>query len=238
MKSSSVFAAMLLLVLLASPAWAHFVWVAVLADSAGKPAVHVWFSELAEPDSADLIDKIATVKVWSRDAGGKSQPITVAKQVKDGGGALVGAIAMGTENVSAHIQYGVITRGEQTFLLQYWAKYLDIGQSDWKTFARDPELKLDVVPHPKNAGFALEVLFDGKPAPGAEFVIFDPNAKETTAKADEAGKLTLASMKPGVYSIRAKWVVAGKGKLGDDEYSQVNHYSTLTLRVAETMTRK
>ena len=66
MKSHLPFAAALALLALASPALAHFVWVAVEKDSAGQPAAHVWFSELAEPDSADLLDKITTIKVWSR----------------------------------------------------------------------------------------------------------------------------------------------------------------------------
>jgi hypothetical protein len=62
-------------------------------------------------------------------------------------------------------------------------------------------------------------------------VIFDPTAVETKGNTDEAGRIALPAAKPGLYSIRAKWVVKEAGKQGDQEYPQVNHYSTLALRV-------
>ena len=53
------------------------------------------------------------------------------------------------------------------------------------------------------------MLFQGKPVAGSEVVIFDPAATETEAKTDDAGRVQLAAAKPGLYSIRAKWVVDG-----------------------------
>lgn len=231
MKLHRIAAVFLPLLLLASPVWAHFLWVAVESEGNAKPAAFVWFSELAEADSADLIDRVVKTKVWTRAANAKSQPVTVAKQVKDGGGALVGPVTEGTSNLSAHIEYGVLDRGDSKFLLQYWAKYIDLASSDWKAIARDEALKLDVVPHATDSGVTLEVLYQGKPAEGSEVVILDPTAAETKVKADASGKLQLDNLKPGLYSIRAKWVVMEKGTLGDKDYPQINHYSTLALRV-------
>ena len=231
MKSPRLLAALLIVFAFAAPAWAHFVWVAVQPGADAKPTAHVWFSELAEPDSAELIDKIVATKVWSRSADGKSQSVAVLKLVQDGGGALVGAVHAGTANLSAHIEYGVLTRGEKTFLLRYWAKYLDTSVSGWQTLARDEALRLDVVPHTAADGMTLEVLYAGQPASGSEVIILDPTGAETTAKADASGKLKLVALRPGLYSIRAKWVVEEAGKLAEQAYPQVNHYSTLALRV-------
>jgi hypothetical protein len=234
MKSRLLFAALLALLGATSPAFAHFVWVSVEKDSAGQPAAHVWFSELAEPDNADLLDKITTIKVWSRSAAGKPADVKVTKQaLGGGGGALVGAVPGGTPALSAHINYGVLTRREQTFLLQYHAKYLDASAAEFKTLARDGALTFDVVPHRTEKGFSLEVLFQGKPVAGSEVVILDPASNETEAKTDKEGRVDLAASKPGLYSIRAKWVVMEAGKQGDKEYPQVNHYSTLALRVPQ-----
>jgi uncharacterized GH25 family protein len=232
MKSLLPFVAVLALAGLASPALAHFVWVAVEKDSAGQPAAHVWFSELAEPDSADLLDKIATVKVWSRTAAGKPADVKVTKQtIAGGGGALIGPVPAGTPALSAHINYGVLTRGAATFLLQYHAKYLDGAAAEFKALARDEALVFDVVPQRTDKGYTLEVLFQGKPVAGSDVVILDPAGKETEAKTDAAGRVELIAAKPGLYSIRAKWVVMEAGKQGDKEYPQVNHYTTLALRV-------
>ena len=178
-----------------------------------------------------MLDRITAVKVTSRTAGGKPAAVAVAKQVQGNAGALVGVIPAGTPALSAHIKYGVITRGENTFLLQYIAKYLDTAAGEFKSLARDESLPLDVVPHAADKGLTLEVLFQGKPAAGAEIVIFDPTAAQTDLKTDDAGRCSLAALKPGLYSIRAKWVVKEAGKEGDKEYPQVNYYSTLALRV-------
>jgi hypothetical protein len=62
-------------------------------------------------------------------------------------------------------------------------------------------------------------------------VIVDPAGDETEAKTDEAGRAQLAAAKPGLYSIRAKWVVIEAGKQDGKEYPQANHYCTLALRV-------
>jgi uncharacterized GH25 family protein len=210
---------------------AHFVWVAIDKDSAGAPGLFVWFSELAEADSADLLDKISTVKVWTRSAKENSQPLKLTKKVEGNGGAWVASVPVGAKAASAHINYGVLDRKGDKFLLQYHAKYLDVSAAEWKALARDEALKFEIVPESADKGFTLLILFQGKPVAGSEVVIFDPTAVETKCNTDEAGRIALPAGKPGLYSIRAKWVVKEAGKQGDQEYPQVNHYSTLALRV-------
>jgi uncharacterized GH25 family protein len=234
MKLHRLLVALLVVLVSAPQLLAHFVFVAIANDSSGRPAAHVWFSELAEPDNAELLDKLAAIKVWSRSKDGAVKDVKVTKQTDaSGGGALVGAIPEGAAALSAHINYGVLTRQDQTFLLQYHAKFLEAGSPDLTALTRDEKLTFDIVPHARDKGYTLEVLFQGKPVAGSEVVIFDPAAAETTSKTDEAGKLELDTTKPGLYSIRAKWVVNEAGKLDGKEYPQVNHYSTLTLRVPE-----
>ena len=63
--------------------------------------------------------------------------------------------------------------------------------------------------------------------------VVDPSGKEHDAiKTDDSGKVTFDLSKPGLYSIRAKWVVDAKGQEGEKSYEKANHYSTLTLRIA------
>jgi hypothetical protein len=217
-----------------SSARAHFVWVAVEPDTSGQPAAHVWFGELAEPDSAELLDKIAAVKVWRRPGSGQPAAVSLAKQTQGNGGAWVGGVPAGTPALSAHINYGVLTKRDQTFLLHYHAKYLDSSAANWKALSRDEKLALDIVPQAADKGYKLDVLYQGKPAAGAEVVVFDPVAAETTAKTDAEGRFELPAKRPGLYSIRAKWVVTEAGEQDGKEYPQVFHYSTLALRVPES----
>jgi uncharacterized GH25 family protein len=228
MKVRLAFSALATLLIAASQAAAHFPWVAVEKGD----TVHVWFSELAEPDNAELLDRIAKINVWTRSAQGPKQPVTgLEKNVADGGGAWVAKVPTGTNAASASINFGVLERRGERFLLEYHAKYLDAKSPELKKLARDESLKLDIVPQKADKAFDLTVLFQGQPAAGAEVVIFDSVAAETTAKTDQSGRINMPITKPGLYSIRAKLVVKEAGKLGDQEYPQVNHYCTLALRV-------
>ena len=213
-----------------SQALAHFVWITVAKDSAGQPQAQVHFSEMAEPDAANLLDRVAAVKVWSRTAAGKPTELKLTKQVTDEVGSWVAGVPAKTAAVSGSIKYGVLERRGMVFLLWYHAKYLDAAAADFKTLARDEALALDVVPHASGKGYTLEVLFQGKPVEGSEVVVLDPESNETTLKTDAQGRVSIDA-KPGLFSIRAKWTLTEAGKEGDKEYPQVNHYSTLALRV-------
>ncbi|MDX1947831.1 MAG: DUF4198 domain-containing protein [Pirellulaceae bacterium] len=223
--------ASLLLALVASPALAHFVWVAVEKDSSGQPTAKVWFSELAEPDVAKLLDKVTAVKVWTRQGTEKPSELKLTKQVSGELGALVSAVPAGTSNLSAHLKYGVVTRREQTMLLHYFAKYLDGTADNLKQFGRDEGLALDVVPQLADGGIELQVLYQGKPVAGSDVVVLDGDGNETDHKTAADGRVKIAGAKPGLYSIRAKWVVMEAGKDGDQEYPQVSNYCTLALRM-------
>lgn len=214
-----------------SPAWAHFIWITIAKDSAGKPQAQVHFAELAEPDVATLLDKVATVKVWSRTAAGQPQTLKLSKQLNDEVGSWVAPVEAGTSGASGSIKYGVLDRRGMTFLLWYYAKHLDAGAADFKALARDEALTFDLVPHATDKGFDLEALFEGQPVEGSEVVVLDPDANETTAKTNAQGRISIAGQKPGLYSIRAKWAVEKAGTEGDKAYPQIVHYSTLALRV-------
>ncbi|HUE69313.1 MAG TPA: DUF3386 family protein [Pirellulaceae bacterium] len=218
--------------LAAHAAQAHFVWVAVQNDSTGQPQAHVWFSELAEPDDAALIDKIAQTKAWSRAAGKKEgTALALVKEVKDGGGALVGKLPGDAAAVSARCAYGVIERRGMVFRLEYYAKYLDGSSPDLKALAREEQFDLDVVPELSGKECKLVVLWKGKPAAGSEIVAFDATGDQHDLKTDDHGVAKLPLGKPGLYSIRAKWVSEESGKDGDKEYEHANHYCTLALNV-------
>jgi hypothetical protein len=218
--------------LLASSAAAHFVWITVEADSGGQPQAQVHFGELAEPDSAALLDNVAKVQVWAGTAADNGEPLKLSKHITDEIGSWVAAVPAGTQAVSGSINYGVLDRRGEVFALVYHAKYLDAA-GNLKSAGRDERLTLDVVPEISGGQCVLQVLFEGKPVAGSEVVLLDPEGNEQTKKTDESGKVTVEGAKPGLHSIRAKWVVKQDGEHEGKKYSQVNHYSTLALRVPQ-----
>jgi len=227
--------ALTLLLIAVSQVQAHFVWLAIEAGESGKPTAKVYFAELAETDDAALLDKIAQVQVRVRNADGKvsSEPLKLTKQVdKDGGGSWVAEVPEGTTGLSGTIEYGVLERRGEIFQLNYHATYADASSPDFGKNPVDAALAMQVVPHLAGEKSQVEVLWKGKPQVGSEVVVVDPSGKEHDAvKTDDAGRVAVDLSKPGLYSIRAKWVEEKNGQQGDKSFSKANHYSTLTLRV-------
>lgn len=227
--------AAVLTLLAAAQAQAHFVWLVVESGEAGKPVAKVYFAELAESDDAALLDKIAHVQVHTRDANGETstEPLKLTKQVdKDGGGSWTAELPEGTAALAGTIKYGVLERRGDVFQLNYHATYADSSAPGFDKQGADASLPMQVIPHLAGEKSQLEVLWKGKPIAGSEVTVVDPSGAEHDAvKTGENGKVTFDLSKPGLYSIRAKWVVDEKGEENGKSFEKANHYSTLTLRV-------
>ncbi len=235
MKRLVLAASLLLAFVVAAPASAHFVWLVVESADGGKPVAKVYFAELAESDDAALLDRIEKVQVRTRDTTGKAsgEPLKLTKQTdKDGGGSWTAELPEGTSSLSGTIKYGVLERGPNVFQLNYHATYADSNSPDFGKQQPDASLTMEVVPHLAREKSQLEVLWKGKPIAGSEVTVVDPSGKDhDPIKTGDDGRITFDLSKPGLYSIRAKWVVDEKGQEGDKKFEKANHYSTLTLRV-------
>jgi len=217
---------------IAALAEAHFVWVAIEKDRDGSPVARVWFSELAEPDNAELLDRIARVEVWAMRPSQSPQKLSLSKLVEGEGGCLTAPLPADATSLAATLCYGVVTRGGGPMLLHYHARYLDSASLDKPATIREG-LSLQIVPRPVADGWELQVLFQGQPAAGSEVVTFDPAARETKVKTDAEGRVRLTRTKAGLYSIRARWAWDESGTHEGKPYQQVVHYATLALRDAE-----
>ncbi len=210
-------------------AHAHFIWVvAEPAKAEGETRLQLSFGEGPQPAEAYLLDKVSQAQLWSIDASGKASPVKLAKDVQGDEGAWVANTKQSPAGLEAACQYGVFTRGEKSFLLQYYARYEELGQS-----AKQPgdRLKLSVTAAKVADGVQVRVYWQGKPVTeNVQLVAAGPQGEELEAVAKD-GFFFLPATAAGVYAIRARMEEAGAGKLGDDAYAQQLHYSTLTLRV-------
>lgn len=218
--------------LTAAVAQAHFVWVAIDKNAAGSPSICVWFGELAEADSADLLDNVAKTEVRIRTADGTSEPVKLTKEIVDDGGAWIATVDSTAAALSAKCEYGVLEKRGKTFRLMYLAKYLDSSSADFAKLSRDESLPLDVVPTLSEGKCSLVVTWQGKPISAGEVVVIDTAGIEEKYTTDDAGKLTIPAAKGGLYSIRAKSIQPEAGEAAGKKFAETNYYTTLTLRVA------
>lgn len=141
--------------------------------------------------------------------------------------------AQGACSVEASCLYGVFSRGDAPFLLNYYAKHVRAESSaELSRLARASELPLDIVPTWDQRGLQLQILWQDKPVASAELHSVDPHANENTSTSDQDGYVSLRVDGPGLYGVRANYIE--KGRSGEHEgkaYGEVRHYCTLTLQL-------
>jgi uncharacterized GH25 family protein len=226
-------ASLALLVALTTLAQAHFVF--LLPQPDGK--VHAVFSDDLEPDNEKLLAKIkhsqfgivAGDKLAKRTATQKGDVLEIAE----------------TGNAPAWIQavcpYGVLTKGDNTFFLAYYARGLAnhklprslktaYSSTAISTLKLDVVLKLETEAEPR----AL-VLWNGKALAGAEVILYVPGKKGTVeATSDAQGYVSLpAAEANGIYGIRARHIVKEPGKYDGKDYPETRAYTTVTFLVSD-----
>ena len=99
---------------LPAPCQAHFLWIVAGPQSRDGHA-HIFFSESAEPDDPELLNRVADLKVWQSSQDGSVQSLDVTKATdsfvavpKPGEGPVFGL---------SHT-YGIIKRSGESCLLK------------------------------------------------------------------------------------------------------------------------
>lgn len=205
-------------------AHAHFLFMRVkTVDNA--PRVEVMFSENAEPDDPDLLDKVADTKVWSIEGRDKIVEASLEKK-----GDVLTTPAGKSTVYGLTRSYGVLDRGGESFLLNYYAKtYASPLPGDWNAVKNDERLPLEITPANKDGKIELTVTWKGKPLADAQVVVGGAGIDKLEGKTDASGKFTCEPKTDGLLAVRAKHVEEQPGKLDDKAYSAIRHWSTLTL---------
>ncbi len=213
-----------------SAAQAHFIFLLTKADPSG-PAIHVYFSEEAAPDNPALLDRLAGLEVWQITAGqgaeegrrrqGDRLPDRQARRCFQGQPSYI-----------SKRDLGVMTRGEVSFGLQYYAK---TGPSTpnhpaWK-IDTSKQLKLDVVPTISDKDVRLKVLLDGKPVEGAEIAADGPMLGIKDLDEAPTASPPSSSADRGSTSFRAKVVDKTPGEKDGKKYPELRHYTTVAFAI-------
>lgn len=218
------------LAVLTGSAYGHFIFLLPAKDGRADAV----FSEGPAPDDPKLLKNIEHTRFWTYRDG---KP--VALKAEKAAGATLRTATAGTKPawVYGTCDYGVIARGKVPFKLTYHCKTAVNAATTLKLDRALPAgqakvLKLDIV---LNAGPkpTATVLWDGEPLPGAQVVVHAPGHEGTeqleTGK-DGAVALKLPKAK-GVYALRARHIVAAKGKFKDKAYDEERSYATLAFEV-------
>jgi hypothetical protein len=209
---------------------AHFLWI-VAGGQSPDGKVHVYFSESAVPDDPDLLDRVAGAKLWQASFG---QVIELS--FKKGEESLAATSAgTGANAFFLSHRYGVLTRGEETFLLKYHAKcYASDRPQTWTAVGNSEALPLEIAPRIEGGQTVLTVLWKNQPLEGATVTVTG-GVDKLEGATDKHGEFTANLPLGRKYSIRVKHTEDEKGELDGKAYASIRHYSTLALQLPQTI---
>jgi uncharacterized GH25 family protein len=199
------------------PLQAHFLF---LVPEGNGQAVNLIFSDSLEPDRAELMAKVTGTKVWFRPASGPSVDLkwTDKKEAFH-----IAAPAGQSGLATASLKYGVITKGEQPFLLNYYASAW-AGKEPVAAAKADPQLPLQIVPH---GGRSFQVVWQGKPL--ADAVVAFVGGEKGEVKSDAQGVFAVPADRKGLVGMRVRQVEEKAGALDGKAYKEVRSYATLVV---------
>ncbi len=212
--------------LLCSIANSHFVWVLKSGDK-----VQVHFSESIDAPEPELLKNVAAAHVWAIVPGDHGQTKTTDVELVLADDSLSGVPdSNATAIVLAH-DYGIVTKGESTFRLQYLAKqHLSPLPGQWSAINDGERLPLEITPAWHGHRLQFAVTWNGKPAPGVEVTAGGCGLEETLTT-DDQGLVSCEPKTDGLLSVRAKMVEPTSGQLDGKTFDSVRTYSTLTVPV-------
>ena len=210
--------------LFSSSANAHFVWVVKTGDK-----VQLHFSESAESSEPELLKNVASAKVWAQVSGDRGGSKAVEVPLTLAADSLSGDLDMKATAVVVAHEYGVVNKGEATFLLKYLAKqHLSPLAGQWEAVNDAERMPLELTPSWSGRKLRLTVTFNGQPASGLEVKATGCGLDETLTT-DSQGSVECSPTADGTLSVRAKHVAETEGELNGEKYDSVRTYSTLTL---------
>lgn len=219
----------------ASAAQAHFLFLAPPTAPDGKTTVPVYFSEDASPDDPELLQRITDLKAWQVSADGPPRELPVVRTKEElrlePQGDPAGALFIAIDD------FGVVSRGGKTFRLLYYAKTGPAaGHAAWESIDAAQHLALDVSTRWEGNRVKATVRFRGQPVAGAQVVARGPEY-DLEATTDAQGEVRFEIPKAGVCSLRARHIEPTPGELNGQTFAETRHYSTVACEVRASSER-
>jgi hypothetical protein len=210
---------------LALPAQAHFIFFVPLKDSA-----QLVFSDELAPDDNVPISKIAQTELFARNAKGD----VAVKKVEAKDHYKVNLDTSDPVEIGGVCVYGVSKKGDP-YLLNYYAK-TTIGTPVGQTPLNKGWSKLPLEIVSVKGAPNYQVLWQGKPVSDVEIVAIIPGVPESrkiTPNKDggfDLGKLPVVTAGP--IGIRARYIEKKAGEYKGEKYTESRHYATWTFHLA------
>jgi hypothetical protein len=208
----NIFVTLLLLIAIALPMQAHFVWIE--RDAQGNAAAYFgeWVANVRETQDGYL-KLIAHPKAFTAD--GKELAVTRAND----------RLAIAAGDAKGDLRLSDTYFGEK-------AKSVSFYQAKLGRTETAAKFDLELVPVAANSN-SFTLLLHGAPLADADVVLFTSAGWSRTWKTDAAGKVTVETPWPGQAIIEVGHLEKKAGEKDGRAYESVRHVFTLTFDVAK-----
>ena len=217
----------ILLAVLANTTWGHYIWVFLAEDAT---AVGVAFSEDGELGDITYLDEVELNSIRLVHADGSTRTL----ELERGDDKIQAPIELTPEPAAClgEVSYGMLTRGDDSFLLKYWPKTMRGAPETWVKVDTSQVQRFDLAPRIDGNNLIVTATWDGAPLANAELKIRGAVPSEDTVT-DANGQIVIPFTEAGRYAIRVRHVESATGIHDGMEYNEVRHYATLTIDRAD-----
>lgn len=218
----ALLAAALLLAVAARPASAHFLWITIEPVEGSPRAGAVVGAFLAEhpvPEGPEFLKYVQGVTLT---VDGQPLPLTAGEETLEA--RWLGKLPPA---VDAARELGIRTRGDESYRLVYTAR-AQVGARAADAPEAGDKLRVRLIEADGRA--VAEVLFDGKPLPGARLKLYPELGDPSETTADDKGRAVVEGLAEGKTAL---WANHGDGQPGERDgkpYGETRYYATLTVR--------
>ena len=207
---------------------AHFPWLKITKTENKSTQLECYFSEKPHPDDPKFLKYLQDANVVLINSNGVKQKVTLTKSEK----SLNYKLNEDNRNhlVALTCNLGVMSRAGTSFLIKDYA-YTGPGLSSfaWRGLPKHIPQGLTVVPQFSSGKLKLSIQFNGKPASRAEVLIYPVDHDTVKIISDEKGKITWDIKEHKTKAVRVTYVEDKAGTKGDEAYTEIRHYATLTF---------
>ncbi|MBC8354197.1 MAG: hypothetical protein H8E66_19565 [Planctomycetes bacterium] len=223
------------LVVLASQATAHYLWVTIDAKSGEHGTTNIYFEGGPSAGDGQYLDPfVERGTTWIRTLGQSEPNVLKVADTKKGDKRWLSAAltAAGPRSIDSYCKWGVYRYGETDVLLHYYARRLDgADHDDLHELCRAEQMALDIVPHDEEGSTQLKVLWQGKPAVGRSVSIRGPGGFKANLKTDASGYVQFEAEVKGRYTFRTNVEEKKNGTQDGKTYQLVRHHGTLIINL-------
>lgn len=218
-------AAPLVLLLAATSARAHFLFVRICPPAEGGRVAEVYFSEYATAGDPRYIDKVAGAQFWLQTTPGEFRPLPLRK-LSDRLRAHVPVD--GPLMVAGQLDYGVLDRPSGTFLLRHYSKAV-AGAPEKVNGLAARDTRLQIVPTFEQDQVVLKVLLEGKPLADATVNTVDADLAGEELTTDKQGVTVFKPDHAGLFCVYTSHVNPTSGEHGGKSYDEIREFATLSF---------